>query len=78
MYLVVSSGPQVQYISTPNFIGLTEDMAISNISNAALTYGGSEYVSSDQEAGTVIGQSPAAFQEIEEHGKVTLKVSSGY
>lgn len=78
VYLVVSSGPQVQYISTPNFIGLTEDMAISKISNSALTYGGSEYVSSDQEAGTVIGQSPAAFQEIEEHGKVTLKVSSGY
>ncbi len=78
VYLVVSSGPQVQYISTPNFVGLTEDMAISKISNSGLTYGGSEYVSSDQEAGTVIGQSPAAFQEIEEHGKITLKVSSGY
>lgn len=77
VYLVVSSGPQVSYISVPNFVGLTEEAAITKIANSGLTYGGSESVSSDYDAGTVIGQSPAAFQEIEEHGKVSLRVSTG-
>lgn len=77
VYLVVSSGEQVSYVSTPNFVGLTEEAAIAKISNSGLTYGGSEPVSSEYDAGTVIGQSPSAFQEIEEHGKVTLRVSTG-
>lgn len=77
VYLVVSSGEQVSYVSTPNFVGLTEEAAIVKISNSGLTYGGSEPVSSEYDAGTVIGQSPSAFQEIEEHGKVTLRVSTG-
>lgn len=77
VYLVVSSGQQVSYTTMPNFVGLTEDAAINKIANSGLTYGGSEQVSSDYDAGTVIGQSPAAFQEVEEHGKVTLRVSTG-
>lgn len=77
VYLVVSSGQQVSYTTMPNFVGLTEEAAINKIANSGLTYGGSELVSSDYDAGTVIGQSPAAFQEVEEHGKVTLRVSTG-
>ena len=77
VYLVVSSGQQVSYTTMPNFVGLTEEAAINKIANSGLTYGGSEQVSSDYDAGTVIGQSPAAFQEVEEHGKVTLRVSMG-
>ena len=77
VYLVVSSGQQVSYTTMPNFVGLTEEAAINKIANSDLTYGGSEQVSSDYDAGTVIGQSPAAFQEVEEHGKVTLRVSTG-
>lgn len=77
VYLVVSSGQQVSYTTMPNFVGLTEEAAINKIANSSLTYGGSEQVSSDYDAGTVIGQSPAAFQEVEEHGKVTLRVSTG-
>ena len=77
VYLVVSSGQQVSYTTMPNFVGLTEEAAIKKIANSGLTYGGSEQVSSDYDAGTVIGQSPAAFQEVEEHGKVTLRVSTG-
>ena len=77
VYLVVSSGQQVSYTTMPNFVGLTEEAAINKIANSGLTYGGSEQVSSDYDAGTVIGQSPAAFQEVEEHGKVTLRVSTG-
>lgn len=77
VYVVVSSGPEVSYVSMPNFIGLTEDAAISKIENAGLSYGGSERVSSDYDAGTVIGQNVTAFTEVEEHSKVYLKVSSG-
>ena len=77
VYLVVSSGQQVSYTTMPNFVGLTEEAAINKIANSGLTYGGSEQVSSDYDAGTVIGQSPAAFQEVEEHGKVTRRVSTG-
>ena len=77
VYLVVSSGQQISYTTMPNFVGLTEEAAINKIANSGLTYGGSEQVSSDYDAGTVIGQSPAAFQEVEEHGKVTLRVSTG-
>ena len=77
VYLIVSSGQQVSYTTMPNFVGLTEEAAINKIANSGLTYGGSEQVSSDYDAGTVIGQSPAAFQEVEEHGKVTLRVSTG-
>lgn len=77
VYLVVSSGQQVSYTTMPNFVGLTEEAAINKIASSGLTYGGSEQVSSDYDAGTVIGQSPAAFQEVEEHGKVTLRVSTG-
>ncbi|MGI5977437.1 MAG: Stk1 family PASTA domain-containing Ser/Thr kinase [Candidatus Limivicinus sp.] len=77
VYMVVSSGPEISYISMPNFIGLTEDAAIAKLENAGLSYGGSERVSSEYDAGTVIGQNVSAFTEVEEHTKVFLRVSSG-
>lgn len=77
IYVIVSSGEQVSYVSMPNVIGLTEDSAINKIENAGLSYGGSDRVSSEYDAGTVIGQSVAKFTEVEEHSKVYLTVSSG-
>lgn len=77
IYVIVSSGEQVSYVSMPNVIGLTEDSAINKIKNAGLSYGGSDRVSSEYDAGTVIGQSVAKFTEVEEHSKVYLTVSSG-
>lgn len=77
IYVIVSSGEQVSYVSMPNLIGLTEDAAINKIENAGLSYGGSDRVSSEYDAGTVIGQSVAKFTEVEEHSKVYLTVSSG-
>lgn len=77
IYVIVSSGEQVSYVSMPNVIGLTEDAAINKIENAGLSYGGSDRVSSEYDAGTVIGQSVAKFTEVEEHNKVYLTVSSG-
>ena len=77
VYLWVSSGPQVTYTSMPNLIGLSEGVAITQLENNALSYGGSEYVSSELPAGTVIGQNYDAFTQIEEHTKVILRVSTG-
>ena len=61
----------------PNVIGLSEDAAISRLETAGLSYGGSDRVNSDVDAGTVIGQSADAFTEVEEHSKIYLKVSLG-
>ena len=77
VYVTVSTGPQITYVRMPNVIGLSEDAAISKLENAGLSYGGSDWTTSDVDAGTVIGQSTDAFTEIEEHAKVYLKVSSG-
>lgn len=77
IYVIVSSGEQVSYVSMPNVIGLTEDAAINKIENAGLSYGGSDRVSSEYDAGTVIGQSVSKFTEVEEHSKIYLTVSSG-
>lgn len=77
VYLVVSSGPEVSYVAMPNLIGLSEDAAINKLENAGLSYGGTERVTSEYDAGTVIGQNISAFTEVEEHSKVHLRVSTG-
>ena len=77
VFLTVSSGPEIINVSMPNLIGLSEGAAIQQLENSALSYGGSEYVSSDLASGTVIGQSAEAFTEIEEHSKIILRVSTG-
>ena len=77
VYVTVSSGPEIGHVEMPNLVGLTEDAAISKLESLGLSYGGSDRVSSDLDAGTVIGQSINAFTEVEEHSKIQLKVSSG-
>ena len=75
--LLVSCGVEINNIVMPNLIGLSENAAIAQLENNGLSYGGSEYASSDLAPGTVIGQSTGAFAEIEEHSKVILRVSTG-
>jgi len=77
VYIIVSSGPQIQYVQMPNLIGLSEDAARSKLESNALSYGGSSYETSDLSPGTVIGQSVDAFEQVEEHSKIYLRVSSG-
>ena len=77
VYVVVSSGPQTSYVRMPNVIGLSEEAAITRLESAGLSFGGSDRVYSDVDAGTVIGQSTDAFTEIEEHSKISLKISLG-
>ena len=77
VYITVSAGPEIQYVSMPNLVGSTEDSAISRIECSNLSYGGSDRVVSDYEAGTVIDQSISSSESVAEHTKVYLTVSSG-
>ena len=77
VYITVSAGPEIQYVHMPNLVGSTEDSAISRIESSNLSYGGSDRVVSDYEAGTVIDQSISSSESVAEHTKVYLTVSSG-
>lgn len=77
VYITVSAGPEIQYVSMSNLVGSTEDSAISRIESSNLSYGGSDRVVSDYEAGTVIDQSISSSESVAEHTKVYLTVSSG-
>ncbi len=77
VYVTVSTGPQISYIRMPNVIGLSEEAAINRLESAGLSFGGSDRVYSDVDAGTVIGQSADAFTEVEEHSKIQLRISLG-
>lgn len=77
VYLLVSSGPEIQYVEMPNLVGLSEEAARSKLESSRLSYGGATRVISDYDAGTVIGQSYEAFSSVEEHSKITLTVSTG-
>ncbi|MCR5137460.1 MAG: Stk1 family PASTA domain-containing Ser/Thr kinase [Oscillospiraceae bacterium] len=77
VYVYVSCGTQLNYRTVPNLIGLSEEAAISQIENNGFSYGWSQREHSDLAAGTVIGQSLAAFNTAEEHSMIYLTVSSG-
>jgi len=77
VYILVSSGPEIVYTEVPNLVGLTEEAARAKLENARLAFGGSVRIESDQEVGTVVGQDPSAFTQVEEHTKVTLYISAG-
>lgn len=77
VYIQVSSGPQIAFVSVPNLVGTTEDAALSKLESNNLSYGGAEWVTDDQAAGTVIGQSFEPFTVVEEHTKIYLRISSG-
>lgn len=77
VYVIVSSGAKVEYISMPNLIGLTEDAARAKIENAGLSYGGAETINSEYDAGTVISQNVPAFSDVEEYSTIYLQISRG-
>ncbi len=77
IYLSVSSGPEVVYVEMPNLIGLSEEAAIRKLESNNLSYAGSTWVDSPLDRGTVVGQDVEIGESVEEHSKVTLKVSLG-
>ena len=77
IYVYVSCGTEKRILTVPNLIGLSEEAAISQIESNGFSYGWSQKERSDLMAGTVIGQSLAAFSTEEEHSMIYLTVSSG-
>ena len=77
VYLTVSSGPEILTVDVPNLVGISEDAAKAKLDTIRVSFGSVERVTSDFEAGTVIGQVPEAFTQIEEHAKITLIISAG-
>ena len=77
VYLTVSAGSEVEYVSVPNLVGLSEVAAIEKIESSELSYGGSEYLHSDLPTGTVIGQSEENYNLVPAHSNIILRVSLG-
>ena len=77
VYITVSAGPTTAQTSMPNLIGLSESAAISKLESSRLVYGGSSTVDNDMPAGTVVWQSITAYDQIDEHTKVFIQISSG-
>ena len=77
VYLTVSSGNDISYVSVPQLIGLTEEAAAAKINSSGLTYGGAVMTESSTDKGIVIAQNVEAFSEVEEHSKVVITVSAG-
>ena len=77
VYITVSAGPEISYVSVPNLVGISEEAAIAKLESAGLSYGGSERKSSAMNPGIVIGQSVKAFTEVEQHTKIYLEISTG-
>ena len=77
IYVYVSCGTEIRYLSVPNLVGLSEEAAISQIESNGFSYGWSQREHSDLMAGTVIGQSLDSFSAAEEHSMIYLTVSDG-
>lgn len=77
IYVYVSCGTEMRYLTVPNLVGLSEEAAISQIESNGFSYGWSQREHSDLMAGTVIGQNVEAFSTQEEHSMIYLTVSSG-
>ncbi|MCM1149403.1 MAG: Stk1 family PASTA domain-containing Ser/Thr kinase [Butyricicoccus sp.] len=77
VYIKISSGPTTTQTSMPNLIGLSESSAISKLEDRRLVFGGSTTVDNDMPAGTVVWQSVTPYEQIDEHTKVYIQISSG-
>ena len=77
VYLTVSSGSTINYVSVPQLVGLSEEAALAKINASNLTYGGTVMVESGSDKGIVVSQCVDAFTDVEEHTKIVITVSSG-
>ena len=77
--VIVSSGPDTEYIAVPDLSGMDEDAAKRRISESGLTNGNvSEETSySNIKKGIVVGQSHAAGTEVEEGTAISIILSKG-
>ena len=64
-------------VEVPSVVGLTQDEAIAAIEEAGLEVGNVDDVDSQEEEGTVLGQSPPAGSKADAESAVDLEVSGG-
>jgi serine/threonine-protein kinase len=77
VFITVSSGPEIKYVTMPDLYGKTAQAAAARIEAMNLTVGFITEVEDDAEKGTVIFQSTAPGTSIPEHTKINLNISSG-
>lgn len=77
IFVTISSGPVERTVSMPNLVGRTESEAKSILNSNNLAYADTTYIESDQEEGTVIRQSIDAYDEVPEHTRIYIWVSTG-
>lgn len=77
VHLTVSTGPTINTVDMPTFVGLTEQAAIDRIESAGLSIGTFTYLESDVEEGTVIRQNVQPGTVVNERSKVYLWISRG-
>lgn len=77
--LFVSKGPDIKYVSVPDFVGMTEEKAMSMLTANDLSLGMVTYEPSDKvEKGKIISQSRTAYSEVPSRStKIDFVVSSG-
>ncbi len=77
--LFVSKGPDIKYVSVPDFVGMTEEKAMQMLTSNDLALGNVTYEPSETvERGKIISQSRTAYSEVPSRStKIDFVVSSG-
>ena len=76
--LYVSKGQKIEYVTVPNFLGLTRDEATKTLIEHDLALGKVKYVVSDQPIGTILSQSKPEFASVPKSAtKIDFTVSGG-
>ncbi len=74
--IYVSMGPDIPYITVPNVVGKKEEDGKKQLDDLKLKTS-IKYVDNDKEKGTIISQSIAGNQTVQEGTQIVLNVSSG-
>ena len=76
--LFVSRGQKIEYVTVPNFLGLSREEAMKILIENDLALGKVNYVKSDQPNGTVLSQSKPEFASVPKSAtKIDFTVSGG-
>ena len=66
-----------EYTLVPNLVGKTESEAKQALARADLTLGEVQYVSSDQEKGTIVKQSESEGNRVKKNKAIDIRISNG-
>ena len=76
--LYVSRGQKIEYVTVPNFLGLSREEAMKILIENDLALGKLNYVKSDQPLGTVLSQSKPEFASVPKSAtKIDFTISGG-